>query len=345
MEDIAQRAGVSRRAVSKVLFPGNSQGIRVGEKTAERIRKIADEMGYLPNMSAKQLAGEKSRLIGVLVDSFGPSVVYDVMQQLERRMALHGYRLIIGQVHDDVNSIADYLRDFAGREVDGVVSLAHGYPQFEEQIHKLYDSFGSIQNMVCVGLPKIPGRDNIYVDVAKGIRMLVRHLYDTGHRRIALLSCTPAYESQQVRERGFREEIASLALDEKQCPVVYFERKLGTNPSPVSIEQCLDRLLQDHPDIDAIQGTNDLTAMYTIQYLVRHGIRVPEQIAVTGYDNMEFSLAANPPLTTIDQNTEELAEKVAGLLFSRMTEPERGEQILTVNPQLIVRESSRMRSF
>lgn len=345
MEDIAKAAGVSRGAVSKVLFPNGTSGIRVGEKTAQRIRKVADQMGYLPNLSAKQLAGEKSRLIGVLIDSFGASVYYDIMQQLERHMAQHGYRLIIGQVHDDVGSIAEYLRDFAGRGVEGVVSFVHNYPQFQDEIEKLYHSVHAINNLVCIGDPKIAGRDHINLDTAMGVQLLVRHLHETGRRRIALFLSMPGFASTEARKKGFKSELARVSLDEKQCPIGYFKRSFGVDPAEESIYQGLDDLFRKHPEVDAVIASNDLVALYTIQYLTARGIHVPEQVAVTGFDNTAFSAAATPALTTVDQSTTELARKTAELLFSRTGNPERKAQNLVVLPRLIIRKSSVISSF
>lgn len=340
MEDIAREAGVSRGTVSKVLFPEGTSSIRVSEKTAERIRKVADQMGYLPNLSAKQLAGEQSRLVGVLIDSFGSSVYYQMLQQLERHMALHGYRLIVGQVHDDVGSIAEYLKDFAGRGVEGVVSFVHSYPQFQKEIQTLYRSVKSIKNLVCVGEPKITERDHINIDTALGVELLVRHLYQTGRRRIALFVTASGFASSSARVEGFERGVQGVSLERSACPVYYVKRSLGMNAEEQDIFDALDELIKAHPDLDAVIASNDIMGLYVIQYLTEQGISIPRQIAVTGFDNTEFSAASCPALTTVDQNTQELAKNIAELIFSRVANPDRKAKTVIISPRLVLRKST-----
>lgn len=346
MEDIAQRAGVSRRAVSRVLFPDGSKGIRVGEKTAERIRHIAEEMGYTPNLSARQLAGADSGLIGVLIDSFASPVFYEMIPHLERVLASKGYRILIGQVHYDIDAnvetIAGYLRDFAGRKVDGVVSYVHGYPGFADMVRKFCQSVG---NVVYVGLPRLPGEDSVSVDTAEGVRMLVRHLHTKGKRRIAMLVPQGGYATIAARERGFQTEIGELKLNLVECPVWFFARATNSaagarNPGWEQLWGELTRFWEKHSGVDAIIAVNDMIALAVIQFLMARGISMPGQVAVAGFDNIEMGAFATPSLTTIDQCSAEVAGHVADLLLSRMADKERNCRSVVVMPKLIIREST-----
>lgn len=341
MEDIAREAGVSRQAVSRALFPDGSKGVRVGKKTAERIRQIAERMGYLPNLSAKQLAGEGSHLIGVLIDSFASPAFYEMLQQLERALALRGYRLLIGQVHEDVNSIANYLRDFAGRGVEGVVSYVHSYPGFSDIIRDLCRSVG---NIIFVGVPKVEKNDQVMVDTVEGIQLLVRHLYETGKRKIALFLPKGGYPAIVAREQGFRQELNRLGLDTAKCPVWFHDRRKegdhGRNPPREVIHSNLMDLMERHPDIDAVIASNDLIALCVIQFLMERGMKVPEQIAVAGYDNMELGALATPSITSVDQCPMEVAEHVSRLLVSRIQNRDREYESVLVKPKLIVRHST-----
>lgn len=346
MVDIARAAGVSRQAVSRVLFPNGSRGVRVGEKTAEKVRQIAERMGYMPNLSAKQLAGEGSKLIGVLIDSFASPAFYDMIQQLERSLAVSGYRLLIGQVHEDVNSIADYLRDFAGRGVEGVVSYVHSYPGFTDVIRDLCRSVG---NIIFVGAPKVEGGDQVMVDTAEGIRLLVRHLHETGRRRIALYLPKGGYPAVVAREQGFRDELARLGLDASSCPVWFHDRRKegepGRNPSREIIQDGLVNLIANHPDIDALIASNDLIALCAIQFFTERGIRVPGQIAVAGFDNMELSAFASPSITSVDQCPATMAERISRLLLSRLQDKSRPYETYYVKPKIVIRNSTGLASM
>jgi len=342
MEDIAREAGVSRRAVSRVLFPNGSRGVRVSEKTALKIQEIAKRLGYLPNLSARQLAGEKSHLVGVLIDSFGSAVSYLMLQQLERSMAALGYRLLIGQVHNDVDSIGEYLRDFTSRGVEGIISFVHHYPGHGAKIREIYRP---MENVVCIGDSVVPGRENpaadtARVDIAEGIRMLVRHLHETGRRRIALFLSEGGYISAKVRELEFLSQIDALSLDPASCPVWSFRREEGKGPSREAIHEGLSRLLSAHPETDAIIASNDLVALCTIQFLGLRGIGVPDRVAVTGFDNLELGWASSPPITTVDQSPEQVAQKAIELLLRRVGSPDAEPRSVSIPPRLIVREST-----
>ncbi len=332
--DIARTVGVSSRVVSKVLFPNGANSAQVSQKTAEKVRAVAQELGYLPNLTAKQLAGESTRMIGVLVQSFVADVSYKVLAQLETYASLHGYRLVIGQVHDDESLVERFIADFAGRRMEGVVCFVHEVFGASEAFRRLCEP---ISNMVFIGPPKIDWGDWVSADLAEGIRLIVQHLHESGRRRIALVQPQSDMAPYLERIRGFSSILQTLRLPPEQCPVWTFTPRADVK---AVFRETLEELLVQHPEIDAIVAPNDVSAMYVMQYLHRRGIGVPEKIAVTGFDNSVVADAAIPPITSLDQQSKELAQRVIDTLLSRIKDPQRSRQALLIPPQLCVRGSS-----
>jgi DNA-binding LacI/PurR family transcriptional regulator len=337
LADIAAEAGVSQVTVSKVLFPGGANNTRVAQLTAERIQSIAQRLGYTPNLSAKQLAGEKSRLIGIIIDSFAPEVAYKVLAYLERAAAVRGYRLIVGQLHDEVESVGIHLRDFIGRGVEGVVCLAHDYPSADGAVDRLYRP---VENIVFVGPPRTAWADWVGADIAAGVRMLVRHLAETGRRKIALFLTDDTSWACRLRMRGLAGGLKASGLNPDDCPVWVMEDNPFGRIEPQAygpaVYGSLERLLASH-NVDALIAVNDLVAMYAIQYLASRGIRVPHEVAVAGFDNSAMAAAALPPITSVDQCAPRVAQEVMDMLLS----PAGGSpRAVMIEPELVVRTST-----
>lgn len=335
--DIAERVGVSSRVVSKVLFPGSFSSARVGKATAEKVRAVASELGYLPNLTARQLAGARSRMFGVLVHSFIAETSYKVLAYIEQQASKHGYRLLVGQLHGDAELTEQFIEDFAGRGLDGVVSFVHENPSVQGRLRELCRP---IQNMIFVGAPAVSWADWVGADLAEGLRMVVRHLYDSGRRRIALLQPESVMAPYHERLRGFATAIDSLSLRHKDCPAWLFDPGLVSGTQQYQIHDAVRDLLEAHPRIDAIIAVNDLAAMYVLQYLHGRATPVPDQIAVTGFDNLDMAQAAIPPVTSVDQCPKKVAEKVIELLLQRVNDPGRVAQSVLITPELILRGSS-----
>lgn len=333
--DIAKHVGVSPRSISKVLFPNSRNSAGVSEKTAKKIREAANQLGYLPNLTAKQLAGESPRMIGALVAPFAAEIAYKVLALLEQHAAKHDYRLLVAQVHDDIETFRRFVLDFAGRRLDGVICFVHENFALEGPFKEIC---ALIPNMIFVGPPEVKWGDWLSADLAEGVRMIVNHLYTNGRRRIALFQ--PCSDMAPFEERilGFTSSLETLKLSPEQCPIW---RYLPREITPRTLfEENLDQLLAEHPKLDAIVTANDVSAMYVMQYLHHLGIAVPKQIAVTGFDNSIVAAAAIPPITSLNQCTEDIASQVIETVLARISAPTRPRQSLLITPKLCVRESS-----
>lgn len=341
MEDVAREAGVSRQTVSKVLFPDGFSNVRVGERTVAKVRLIAERMGYLPNLNARQLTKGNSYLIGVLIDSFASEISYRILRTLERKMAIRGYRLLVGQMHDDVDAIRSYVRDFAGRGVEGVISFAHGYPG---QGAEVYEPSRYIDRVIYMNA-RIEAANlsanvaNVYFDLSDGIEVMVRHLWERGARKVALLLSGRGYSVDSDRQSGFFKATQELGAQKGDALVEYILSDQREEITSERLEQAVSRILEAQPEIEAILTVNDLIALQLIGILEKRGKRVPQDVKIAGANNMGFSEFSRPSITTLDYRLEDVSSAVVRL----MLDTPKGEDFsrpVGLSPKLIVREST-----
>jgi DNA-binding LacI/PurR family transcriptional regulator len=339
LKEIAERAGVTAVTVGKVLL-GTGKNIRVGAATAERIRLIATELEYHPNIMAQQLAGKRSRLIGALIDSYAPEIFFERISEMERLAANFQYRFMVGQIHEEIDRIKAYALDFDARGVEGVICLSHNYDN-AGMAKQVVRSLSRIQNLVFVGKPAVDDLLHPYVtvDTADGIHQAVDHLVSHGRKRISLLLIESRAQTVRTRYRSYIEAIEKHHLGFGENLV----RTLGrdTKSSIEHLRSKLPELLKTGKP-DAIIALNDRMAFMVISLLTNYGVKVPDDIAVVGYDNLDIAPYVIPPLTTVDQNSKELSAKTIEILMKLIEgrKLRQEERKIVIKPKLVVRESA-----
>jgi len=338
MIDIANEVGVSRVAVSKVLHGTGGNNTRVSDETAERIRLAARRLNYRPNLIARQLAGKRSRIIGVVIDAQPWEVTYQSFSTMERVALDRGYRLMVGQVHGELGLMRAYSQDFSSRGVDGVICLAHSYPGISREACEIYAQH---RNIVFYEKPDSKRTDHHCVcpDIRHGIREMVHYLHGKGCSRIALLRHIHAegeYPVNRERDEGYAQGIRELGL-----PPMLRRITLPVEYGPQDLFGHIRDLVRDEQP-DAILATNDLMALTVIRNLNDLGLRVPEDIRVSGHDNIYLGNRTIPALTTIDLRPEEVGrlavDRVLDLIEGKAI-PE-SERKMTVSPVIVPRESA-----
>jgi len=342
MIDIANVVGVSKVTVSKVLSKTSGNNTHVNAETARKIMDVARQMGYLPNIAARQLAGQGSRLLGVLIDANSifnefPRVVYE-----EQAASARGYRVIVSQCHPDAADVKSYLDDFTARAVDGLIMHAHAYPGLASNMIEACRRF---RHVVYYDRPDCPESINLnYVDIdlTAGMKKLVRHIADSGRRKIVyfvpyMRPPLGKHCSFKRRERGFREAMSELdlpfdpAFDEKYL--------FPTEPGLDEIAPLIrDLVFRERPD--AIIARNDEVAAIVLKTLLEMGVKCPDDIAVAGYDNSNFSQYLHPGLTTVDTKLALASNAVVDTLIRMIESPGDNPRQTTIEPQLIIRKST-----
>ncbi|WP_437227036.1 LacI family DNA-binding transcriptional regulator [Planctomicrobium sp. SH661] len=334
--DIARKAGVSRAAVGHVLNHSGINNVRVSPETRERVLKIAQEMNYRPNRAAQQLRGKPTHMLGVILNTVNTAVFSARLSAIEIEAQRRGYRMVIGQVHGDPGEIQGYLDDFADRGIDGVLCL---FDVMQDTRTALQPVFKGRPGMVLHAAPILKSQAFVRVDTASAIRQLVDHLVSRGRQRIGLELCNQTDQLMTVRHEAWKAALQAHKLPASP-KMMWMSPENTQQPTRETVDECVQYLVFDQK-VDAIIASNDQWAARIIQGLRRRNLKVPQDVAITGYDNLELGEIIEPTLTTIDQSHTAYAVAALDLMEESLKNRRAttGEQRV-VEPRLIIREST-----
>jgi LacI family transcriptional regulator len=335
LTDIADRAGVSRSTVSRVL---NDDGY-VSEETRQRVKSIINELGYSPNMGARMLRTQRTNVIGVVIPHTfrnvftegDPHYFATLIQAVSVSAQQRDYAPVLWMGYSDEAAESFYRRISQNRLMDGlliVASVANEYPL----IHNLLQ--GKI-HFVMIGRPlKDADRINyVNVDNVQAARQAVQHLLKVGRRRIGHIAGDMTNADAIDRLTGYKEMLksAGIPVDERLIVNGLFSQDTGYLQ--------MQHLLRQVPDIDGVFAGSDLIALGAIQAIQEAGLRVPEDISVVGFDDLPMAKVSNPPLTTIYQPISQKAEMATSLLLDVIEEQEETPTRVSLPARLVIRES------
>lgn len=329
IHDVAAEAGVSRGTVSRVLQGGHNVSPTALEAVNAAIRKL----GYVVNLAARSLVTQRSGSVAFLLTEpqerfFEDPNFTTLLRGCTAALAEHDIPLILMTAGSEAEQrrVTRYL---AAGHVDGVllVSSHSGSPMLE-QLHQ------AELPVVSCGKPLGHRGQVSYVaaDDREGAKDMVRHLADSGRHRIATIAGPQDTPGGVERLYGYREVLAEYGLpyDERLVAVGDYSRTGG--------EAAITRLLADAPDLDAVFVASDLMADGALTALERAGRRVPEDVAVGGFDDSAVAVTTRPPLTTIRQPWDRISDSMVRLLLSQIAGEEPATIILPT--ELVVRQSS-----
>ena len=331
LNDIAKIAGVSHTTVSRAL-KGHPN---LSPKTVERIRHIADELGYVPNTVARGLKTNRSRILGVIVRRIGDPYFTDVQRGIEDFLHQQDYRMIIASSKKSAEREAKIVQAMSEHRVDGVIMCsAHMNPAQKEKLKK----FG--MPTVFINVPT--DEADIFAvnhDDVQGGRSLVRHLIGLGHTQIAYLGHAHAGQTNLKRLEGFKQAMAQadLAIN----PAFLLQSEKG---SPEEGLKAIRPLLHLDSPPTALVCYNDMLAIGAIRGLRAAGCRIPEDCSITGFDNVQMASFCDPPLTTWHQPRYEIGQQAANLMLDYLRCRDAGLDFppmkKLITGELIVRQST-----
>ncbi|WP_374554017.1 LacI family DNA-binding transcriptional regulator [Aquitalea pelogenes] len=325
MHDVGQAAGVSAITVSRALHSPE----RVSTALREKILQVVEQLGYVPNRSARQLASARSHTVLVLIPSLSNTVFIDALAGIESVLQPAGYQMLIGNTHYSDSEELALLRAYLQHSPDGLlVTGLNQLPAFrqivaQQALPAVYMMDLSEDDRPCVG----------FSQEAAGASM-TRHLLERGKCRIAFLG---AQLDERVIKRlhGYR-----LALQEASCHDPALE---WLNPSPSSMQMgadMLDALLAAHPDCDGIFCCNDDLAIGAIARCQQRGIAVPAQLAIGGFNDLQAAAWTTPALSSIATPRFDIGVAAARLLLQQLNGEAMTSQKLDLGFQLKIRGSS-----
>jgi LacI family transcriptional regulator len=328
IRDVAERAGVSVGTVSNVL----NKPDRVSEAVATRVHDAIRELGYVRNDAARQLRAGRSSSVGLVVLDARNPFFTDVARGAEDAAAEHGVAVLLGDSDEKPEREAAYLDLFEEQRVRGVL------------VSPLGDIRERLQRMRALGTPVVlvdrmaedASLSSVSVDDVAGGRTAVAHLLETGRRRIAFVGGPLGLRQVADRLAGAQHAVAAvpgaqLEVLEGSALSVSEGRRMG--------EQLVARDPAERPD--AVFTANDLLAVGLLQALVmRGGVRVPDDIALIGFDDIDFASATIVPLSSLRQPSRLIGQTALGILLEEADDPTLAPRQVVFQPELVVRESS-----
>ncbi len=325
IKDIARLARVSHPTVSRALQ--NSPLVNV--KTAEKIRKIAKESGYRASAVARGLVTRRTRTIGLVVTTVADPFTSEVVSGIEQTANDHGYCVYLADSNADPERERKVVQAFAEQRVDGIIVTS-------SRVGALYLPLLEEMRVPIVLLnDQHPGAfvHSVMICNQEGSRMVAEHLVDLGHRRIAYIGDQFGYQSDTERLAGYRE-----ALDAAGIPFLP-ELVVRGDGKPEAGMRAMDALLALSNPPTAVCCYNDMTALGAMRSIHMHGLRVPEEISIVGFDDLFVASYTQPPLTTVRQPMRRMGQLAMENLIKLLTGEESVVRI-KVNAELVVREST-----
>lgn len=322
--DIAREAGVSITTVSRVL---NNKGY-VSEKTRKKIQEVLDKSEYQPSAIARGLAtGSMKTVAIVVVDVRVPHYALTSFI-MEQQLSKLGYMVLVCNTGEGEAECKKYLCMLAKRKVDGIILVGSIFNRLCDE--ETLDLLSDIPIAMANGELNRPNVHSVLVDETYGAELSTRHLYERGHRNLAYVIDKYTNAADRKAE-GFVKEMVRLGYEDPRKRV--YRAPYGLEGGAAIAEELIEK------GYDGIVFGEDLTAVGALNTCRKLGLRIPEDIAVTGYNNSEYSYICTPALTSVNNKGEVLSELTVQLLLDMM-EKKKELATLVVLPELVIREST-----
>lgn len=324
VKDIAKAAGVSHPAVSAVLN-GRAKKARIGQATSKRILEVADELGYKPNLMARGLRTGKTFSIGILLPAPYNNFFASLISQLEKELSLTPYSGIFAFWSSE-QEMKRATQTILERQVDGIITVEP-------------DILPNTLDIPLVSLfseDKQKKYDIIKLDKMHMFDLVVKYLYDLGHRRIIKPDCiATATHANSL----FRNALKQYGLSD-QWIISALPSFLKCEDLTEPCEKLVDRIFSEKERPTAVVMPNDNSAIAFIAAAWRKGIKVPDDISVVGADNISIAMNMIPSLTTFDfEDKKNIAQSLLEILMNRIDNAKLPRQEIKIKPKLIIRES------
>jgi LacI family repressor for deo operon, udp, cdd, tsx, nupC, and nupG len=322
IKQVAERANVSIATISRAL----QNPAVVAPETRDRVMAAVAELNYVPNVQARSLRTSRSRVILALVPDITNPFFGEIIRGIERGAFETGYSVLLGDTQHDEAREASYASMIASGQVDGLLTMMPHVPELYYR-----QRFPIVTVCEYVADSSI---SRVRTDNPAGIALAVRHLAELGHRQIAYIGGRPDQPISDEREQGFRSTMRQLGL-----PVSPALMAVG-NFTAESGARAAKELLDGGEPFTAICCASDETAVGAMQTLRNHGLKVPNDVSVVGFDDIPLSQYLDPPLTTVRQPTDRLGFEAVSILLEQLRNPKFEPRMLVLPTEMMVRGST-----
>jgi LacI family transcriptional regulator len=324
MMDIATIAGVSKATVSMVIS-GRDQSI--SEETKKRILIIAKELNYIPNSIARSLSTNKSGTIGIILPDILNPFFSEMARAIEDSAGLLGYNVIFCNTDNELVKEEKYIKLLISKSVDGVIFIAGSKSAENVKILKCNNVPFVIVDRYIDGYEDMYG---VFCENTKGVMEAISYLYEKGRRHIAFVMGPKELAVSKLRLDGYKNKMKEYKIYDKS---LIFQGDLTIEGGIRAAE----RIIATACDVDAIFFSNDAMAIGGMKIFIRKGYKIPQDISIIGYDNVQISHLIEPELTTVGQPIYDMGKESCRLLINIINEVEIQQKQIYFKSELIIR--------
>jgi LacI family purine nucleotide synthesis repressor len=328
IKDVAKMAGVSTTTVSHVI----NKTRFVAEATQERVNQAVKSLNYAPSAVARSLKCNTTRTIGMLVTQSTNPFFAEVVDGVESYCYRQGYTLILCNTGGLYEKQRDYIRMLAEKRVDGILVMCS---DLTEELREMLDSHPSIPKVVMDWGPESSPADKIIDNSEEGGYIATHHLIKNGHSKIACMTGQAEKLACIERVAGYQRALKEAEIDFK--PEYIFEGNFECDTAVEAADKLASMPIEDRPT--AVFCFNDIMALGMISRLQQHNLKVPDDISIIGYDNIDLAAYFSPPLTTIHQPKRRVGKTAFEILLERINDKEHDRRIFEMHPELVERAS------
>jgi len=325
IKEVAQQAGVSTATVSRVL----SGADEVSGDLQNRVLETVQALNYHPNQVARNLRKQATNIIGFLVTDFQNPFFTSVMRGIQDVLQEKAYVLLTANSDENPDQENLHLETFRAQGVAGIIFTP------SQTDYSLHQNF--LQGLPTVAVDRRPlglTVDSVTVDNINSIRVAIRHLIEMGYHRIGFIAGLPQTFTALERLRGYQVglEDERIGLDRNLIKEGFYSQEGG--------RQAMNNLLDLPEPPTAVLTANNLMTLGALQAIHERFMKIPDEIAVIGFDDMVWAASLQPPLTVVAQPTYDIGRTAASLLLERLNNPDLPFQDIVLETKLIVRASS-----
>jgi LacI family transcriptional regulator len=322
---VAQHVGLTPGTVSAVLNDSPAAQV-IPEQTKIRVHAAAKELNYRPNFFARTLRSKRTYTIGVIAEEIGDSYGSLVISGIEQYLTEMGYAFITVVHRHDQQLLSQYSQLLLGRGVEGVITIDTTF----------YESL-PLPMVAVAGHKKVKGVTNIVLDHVQAATLVLNHLADLGHERIAFMKGNPISSDSKVRWKATSDVAHEIGVKIDRELTVEIDIN---DPTPQLGYPFARQLLARNKPFTALVAYNDISAIGAIRALREHGLRVPQDVSVIGFDDIPSAAFNTPTLSTVRQPLARMGQIAAQILLQRIAGKDNDPPEIAIEPELVVREST-----
>ena len=324
LRDVAREAGVHVSTVSRILN-GQAAAGRITPETEQRIREVAERLGYRRNALARALRTRRTHVVGMVVPDVSNLHQAAMTRAVADTLDSDGYSLLLASTGDDLERASRQVSAMLSSQADG---LLYGVAREKDPVLSGIVESGTPVVLFNRGVPSL---SSVLPDDRSGIRQAVEHLLELGHRKVAYVGGPEDVASTINRRAAFDEALAAAGLEGSHAYADRYTEEAGLAATT--------EVFETDPDLTAVVAGNDRLALGAIDAIRLRGLDCPKDVSVVGFNDMPYADRVSPALTTVRVPSDEVGHRAASLLLELISDQGMRPRHILVQPELVVRQS------